>query len=109
MGFFATEDDPYAFLDFDDVVDADTGESLKPWVFDIVEKLDSYAEWSPSGCGLRVGIKGKTNHSSFDYLLDGEKLEACRRIERSQTKGDKRSDVTAPKKVEQKQSGRGPR
>lgn len=56
VGFMFTADDPYAGIDFDDVLDPDTGE-WQPWAADIIGQLDSYTEISPSGTGAKVWVK----------------------------------------------------
>ncbi|AMV35295.1 hypothetical protein VN12_24430 [Pirellula sp. SH-Sr6A] len=56
VGFVFTADDPYCGVDLDDSVEESTGQ-LKPWAQQIVDRLDSYTEISPSGSGLKVFIK----------------------------------------------------
>ncbi len=56
VGFVFAADDPYCGVDLDDSVDESTGR-LKPWAQQIVDRLDSYTEISPSGSGLKVFIK----------------------------------------------------
>lgn len=43
-------------IDLDDCID-DAG-NLEPWAADIVRKIESYTEVSPSGKGLRIFVKG---------------------------------------------------
>ncbi len=54
IGFVFSGDDPYTGVDLDDCVE--NGE-VAPWAMEIVEKLASYTEVSPSGTGLKVWIK----------------------------------------------------
>jgi len=75
IGFVPTEDDPYAFLDFDHVIDLDTGELLKPWVFDLIQELGSYTEKSPSDAGIRTIIKAKMKTPKGNHSLDGNVFE----------------------------------
>lgn len=75
VGFVATPDDPYTFLDFDDVIDHETGE-IDPFVINVLEDLDSYAEWSPSGEGVRVVVTGRLSDRGGNYLFNNHKLEA---------------------------------
>ncbi|MCE2801888.1 MAG: hypothetical protein LW724_20370 [Planctomycetaceae bacterium] len=56
VGFVFSLDDPYCGVDLDDSINESTGE-LKPWAQQIVDRLDSYTEISPSGLGLKVFIK----------------------------------------------------
>ena len=56
VGFVFTPDDPYCGVDLDDCVDPATGQ-LKPWAASFVALLDSYAEVSPSGTGVKVFLK----------------------------------------------------
>ena len=55
VGFVFTADDPYCGVDLDNCLNADG--SIKPWASDLLTKLDSYTEISPSGLGLKVFIK----------------------------------------------------
>jgi hypothetical protein len=56
VGFVLTSDDPYTFIDLDDARD-DQG-ALTPAAREIVELLDSYTEWSPSGRGVHIVVRG---------------------------------------------------
>jgi primase-polymerase (primpol)-like protein len=58
VGFVFTEDDPLVGVDLDDCRDPDDG-SLTDWAKDIVERVDSFTEVSPSGTGLHVLVKGE--------------------------------------------------
>src|SRR5215208_1000473 len=58
VGFVLSSGDPYAGVDLDGGRDPETGE-LAGWAAEIVGKLDSYTELSPSGKGLHVLVKGK--------------------------------------------------
>jgi hypothetical protein len=54
VGFVFTEHDPFTGIDLDDcIVD---GEVL-PWALEIVGKLNSYTEVSPSGKGLKIWVR----------------------------------------------------
>ncbi|WP_440992296.1 phage NrS-1 polymerase family protein [Haloarchaeobius baliensis] len=68
LGFVFTEDDPFVGVDLDDC--REDGE-LTDWAVDIVERLDSYTEVSPSGTGVHVLIEGmipstKSRSGSFE-------------------------------------------
>lgn len=57
VGFVVTRDDPYTGVDLDKCRDPRSG-ALAPWAAAIVAALDSHAEVSPSGTGIRVWIVG---------------------------------------------------
>jgi hypothetical protein len=49
--------DPFCGIDLDDCLDAEG--NVKPWARRIVERFgDTYMEISPSGCGLKIWIRG---------------------------------------------------
>ncbi|BBL79462.1 hypothetical protein RxyAA322_13160 [Rubrobacter xylanophilus] len=58
IGFVFTAADPFCGVDLDGCVDPETGE-VEPWAMEIVRKLDSYTELSPSGTGLHIIVKAK--------------------------------------------------
>ncbi len=58
IGRFCSEEDPYQVLDYDGCIDPETGE-LHDVVTQQQEDLDSYAEISPSGTGLRAIAKAR--------------------------------------------------
>jgi putative DNA primase/helicase len=66
MGFMFTEKDQFCGIDYDHIIDTDTGE----WDSEILEEiigLGSYAEISPSNEGVHVLVKGSvpgTKHRS---------------------------------------------
>ena len=55
VGFVFTAEDPYVGIDLDHAVQ--DGE-LQPWAADIVRRIDSYAEYSPSGTGVHIICRG---------------------------------------------------
>ncbi|WP_132061069.1 phage NrS-1 polymerase family protein [Halorussus amylolyticus] len=57
VGFVFTDDDPIVGVDLDDCRDPETEDSDEA-ARDIIERLDSYTEVSPSGTGYHVLIKG---------------------------------------------------
>ena len=58
IGIVLTKGDPYVGIDLDNCRDPETGE-IEPWAIEIVSRLASYTEVSPSGTGLRIFIKAK--------------------------------------------------
>lgn len=50
-------------VDLDDCL-SDAGE-LEPWAAEIVERLGSYSEISPSGKGLRIFVNGRLPHNAL--------------------------------------------
>jgi putative DNA primase/helicase len=58
IGFVFTDADPIVGVDLDDCRDPDDG-TLTDWAQDIVERLDSFTEVSPSGTGVHVLVEGE--------------------------------------------------
>ena len=58
IGFVFTAGDPYCGVDLDAAVEEVKG-PLKPWAQEIVDKFDSYTEYSPSRLGVHIIIRGK--------------------------------------------------
>lgn len=56
IGFVFTENDPYCGIDLDHCVN---GGEIEGWAAEIIENLDSYTEFSPSGTGVHVLARGK--------------------------------------------------
>jgi hypothetical protein len=56
IGFVFSEDDPFLGIDLDDCIRED-GE-LEAWAADIVQRIDSYTEYSPSGTGVHILARG---------------------------------------------------
>jgi hypothetical protein len=55
-GYVFSPDDPFVGIDLDHCIeDGD----LKPWAQEIVDRLDSYTEKSPSGDGVHIIVKGE--------------------------------------------------
>ncbi len=55
IGYVFLEDDPYTGIDLDDCLD-EQGEFI--WGKDIVDRIDTYCEVSPSGNGVKMIIEG---------------------------------------------------
>jgi len=58
IGFVFTDDDPIVGVDLDDCRNPESGD-VDDTALDIIERLDSYTEISPSGTGFHVLIKGE--------------------------------------------------
>lgn len=58
IGFVITESDPYICIDFDHVYDP-VNREWNLQAFEEIQKLNSYTEFSPSGTGVHVFVKGK--------------------------------------------------
>ncbi len=72
VGFVFTADDPYCGVDLDNCIDAESGQ-LKSWAANFLRQLDSYAETSPSGTGVKVFIKAnKPGRRCRKAYQDGE-------------------------------------
>lgn len=56
IGFVFTEDDPYTGIDLDKCRDSETG-ALQSWAQEIVERLQSYTEVSPSQTGVHILVR----------------------------------------------------
>jgi primase-polymerase (primpol)-like protein len=58
IGFVFTDDDQFVGVDLDDCRDPESG-TIDDWARDVVTRLDSYAEVSPSGTGVHVIVEGE--------------------------------------------------
>ena len=58
FGFVFTPEAGFCGIDLDNCIEADTGKP-KPWASRIVERMNSYAEVSPSGAGVKIFIRGR--------------------------------------------------
>jgi putative DNA primase/helicase len=57
IGFMFSEDDFYCGIDLDGCVNPETGEITKV-ARQIIDRMDSYSEISPSGTGVKIFIRG---------------------------------------------------
>jgi len=57
IGYVLSPDDPYVGVDLDKCRDRDSG-AIQTWARQIVDRLNSYTEISPSQTGLRIFIRG---------------------------------------------------
>jgi len=58
VGFEFSVSDPFAGVDLDNCRNPETGE-IEPWAMDIINRLNSYTETSPSGRGFHIWVLGK--------------------------------------------------
>lgn len=65
LGFVFTEDDDLAGIDLDDCIDPDTGE-LSEVARELLERVDGYAEVSPSGTGIKLFTKAQIARAHKD-------------------------------------------
>jgi len=61
IGYVFADDDPFTGIDLDDCID-DAGE-LQPWARRIVDTMQTYAEISPSGRGVKLWVIGAVPES----------------------------------------------
>lgn len=57
-GFVFSDEDPYCGIDLDGCRDPKTGK-VSPWARDIMLRMDSYCEVSPSQTGVKIFIRGR--------------------------------------------------
>ncbi len=74
IGFVFSPDDPFAGYDLDDCRDPQTG-VIQEWAWKIIRAMNSYAEVSPSGTGIKGLIRGQLPGRGRARYLDGHKVE----------------------------------
>jgi primase-polymerase (primpol)-like protein len=91
VGFVFTDDDPLVGIDLDDCRDPDSG-TIDDWARDVVTRVDSYAEVSPSGTGVHVLAEGELPEgrsrkgdiemyeTSRFFTVTGDHLDATPRV-----------------------------
>ena len=62
IGFVFYSGDPYTGIDLDDV------DAWRDEAWEIVKRANSYAEWSPSGKGIKIIVKGKIENFRNDNI-----------------------------------------
>ncbi len=88
IGYVFSKDDPYCGIDFDKVIDPASG-GIDPAAAAEIEGFGSYAEYSPSGAGAHVIVRGavpggkgrkKGNRECYDrsrfFTVTGRRLNA---------------------------------
>jgi putative DNA primase/helicase len=85
LGFVFCSADPYCGIDLDGCVEPETGE-ISQWALEVVRNVDSYTEFSPSGTGVHIFVRGQLpssvkrpeiemySHSRF-FTVTGYRLE----------------------------------
>jgi hypothetical protein len=63
VGFVVSADDDIVAVDLDHCFDRN-GRKGEPWAIEVIQKLQSYSEFSPSGEGIRIFIRGKLPNAS---------------------------------------------
>jgi len=76
IGFVFSDDDPFTGIDLDHCVQ--DGKIL-PWAQDIINRLNSYAEYSPSGTGVHIYVeaikpKGRCRRGRVEVYVNGRFL-----------------------------------
>lgn len=74
IGFVFTKSDPYSGVDLD-VAEGAAPSAIQQFIFN---KLDSYAEFSPSGRGVHIIVKGTVPHGRNDQSLGVEIYDSGR-------------------------------
>jgi hypothetical protein len=65
----------YVCVDLDHATSVPHG-TVEPWALDIIERLDAFTEWSPSGTGLHVWFKGtKPGTACRKAVANGGQIE----------------------------------
>jgi putative DNA primase/helicase len=71
VGFVLSEADPYTCVDIDKCCDASTGQIDEAAQL-IIEQLDSYSEYSPSGRGVHIWLRGDVGDLSGSRFRMGD-------------------------------------
>jgi hypothetical protein len=71
IAFVPSKRDPFCFLDIDHIADRETGE-VHAWVERLLEKLDSFSYFTPSGKGIRIVVRGKLTGGGGHYVFSDE-------------------------------------
>lgn len=74
IGFVFSDADPYCGIDLDDCREPDTGE-VAAWAAAVVKWIDSYAEISPSGTGIKIFLQGTKPGNPSRTKYDSGEIE----------------------------------
>ncbi len=91
-GYVLRDDAEHVFLDLDNCRDPVTGE-IAPWAERLVEECGSYAEVTPSGCGLRIIGRNESFQATVHRAIampDGGRVEIYHRCPRYVTVSGRR-------------------
>lgn len=80
VGFVFSSADPFVGVDLDNCRDEQSGD-VEPWAAEIVCRLASYTEVSPSGTGVKVFLRGTLPAGRRVVNGDGKRFPVGRRIE----------------------------
>ncbi len=72
IGFVLTEDDDFAGTDLDHCVEDG---HIEEWAQEVIDRIGSYTEISPSGTGVRIVVRGKLPPGGRKVDSDGRKIE----------------------------------
>ena len=107
LGFMFSKDDQITGVDLDDCRNPETG-VIVPWALEIVDKLGSYTEISPSGKGLHIivagvlppGLRKQDNVEMYDdvhyFAMTGHLLAPGARIAKEPTDRARSSPCSRP-------------
>ena len=70
-----SQNDPPVCITLEGVVDDPVTRTLKPWAQFIVELFDSYTEWSASGTGLTILVRGSLPGPTLTRVGEGMRVE----------------------------------
>src|SRR5215208_1892724 len=97
IGFVVSKDEPFFIVDFDGVIDRDTGE-INPAAAEVIHALDSYTELSCSGTGVHViGHGAKPEYADCKSGKLGFGLEVYDSDRFVVMTGERMTEVTGPK------------
>ena len=102
VGFVFTPDDPYCGVDLDDCIDPETGQ-IKTWAAEFIRQLDSYAEISPSGAGVKVFLKANKPGSRCRKAYEDGEVEIYDRDRFFTVTGQRLDGVPATVEIRQEQ------
>jgi hypothetical protein len=117
VGFVFSPDDPFVGVDLDESL-GESGE-LEPWAAEIVARLDSYTERSPSGRGLHILVRGRLGgsrrrHGNFEtydrgryFTVTGERVGTRDTVEERQAELDDVLEQMLPKPAPTSANGGG--